>query len=439
MHRGAPPARAGVRHPGGRVLRVAKLRKGGHGYYLEVAGHGTGTGIEAPGRWLGTGAAALGLRGEVHGDALGALLRGDDPQTSRRLGRSHDRVTVAAFDLSFCAPKSVSMLHALGTPDVAAEVRAAHVNAVDAALHYVEGRAVAVRRRADGALVPVAAEAVASAGFVHRVSRALDPHLHSHVVTANLGRGPEGTFSALDGRGLYAHAPAAGALYHAHLRHELTTRLGVAWEPLRRGRGDVAGITPEARGAFSQRAAAIAEHLSARGLGGPRAKDIAAHATRPARDPHVGADDLRPTWEARARAVGLGPDDLGAVIDRVPRRGGPGPEPALGSTVARALERRGPTTTRRDIVRAWCGSLPQGAPAAAVEQAADRLLESMPPIAAHSGRLERRGVGERRHVVPGREIAPGRSELERLLAARGMEMAAVAERPMARDLGLGLG
>ena len=42
---------------------------------------------------------------------------------------------------------------------------------------------------------------MASAGFVHRVSRALDPHLHSHVVMANLGRGPEGTFTALDGRG----------------------------------------------------------------------------------------------------------------------------------------------------------------------------------------------------------------------------------------------
>jgi conjugative relaxase-like TrwC/TraI family protein len=421
---------------------------GGHAYYLEVAGNGTGTGIEAPGRWLGTGAAALGLRGEVRADALGAVCQGDDPMTGQRLGRFHHRVTVAAFDLSFCAPKSVSLLHALSPPEVAVEVRAAHVHAVDAALDYVERRAVAVRRPTSGALVPVAADAVATAGFVHRVSRALDPHLHSHVVMANLGRGPEGSFTALDGRGLYAHTPAAGALYHAQLRHELTTRLGVAWEPLRNGRADIAGIGGEARGAFSQRAAAIAEHLSQRGLASPRARVIAAHATRPERDTYRSADDLRPSWEWRARAVGLDPGHLAEVLDRVSRRPGPGPDPALGEVVAEQLGRRGPTATRRDVVRAWCGSLPAGAPAAAVEVEADRLLETMAPTAAHAGRAENRGVGERRHVVGGRQLgrdtpAPQRGELERLLAARGMAMPAGPERGAGRvpgdDFGFGIG
>ena len=317
------------------------------------------------------------------------------------------------------------------------------MHAVDAALHYVERRAVAVRRPVAGTLVPVPADAVAAAGFVHRVGRALDPHLHSHVVMANLGRGPEGKFSALDGRGLYAHSPAAGALYHAQLRHELTARLGVAWEPLRHGRADVTGIGPEARGAFSQRAAAIAEHLSARGLGGPRARAIAGHATRPARDVNRGADDLRPLWETRARALGLGPHELGAVVDRVPRRPGPGPDPAHGEVVAEELGRRGPTVTRRDVVRAWCGSLGQGAPATAVEEAADRLLESMPTTPAHVDRVERCGVGERRYVVGARELTRPRSELELLLAARGMDMAVGPERGPGRtrgeDLGLGLG
>ncbi|HXQ90325.1 MAG TPA: MobF family relaxase [Acidimicrobiales bacterium] len=420
------------------MLRVAKLRKGGHAYYLEVAGNGAGTGIEGPGRWVGSGAGVLGLGGEVTADALGAVLQGDDPMTGRRLGRSHHRVTVAGFDLSFCAPKSVSMLHALGPPEVAAEVHAAHVHAVGAALDYVERRAVAVRRPSADVLVPVAAEAVACAGFVHRVSRALDPHLHSHVVMANLGRGPEGTFSALDGRGIYAHAPTAGALYHAQLRHDLTARLGVTWEPLRNGRADVAGIGLEARGAFSQRAAAIAQHLAARGLGSPRARAVASHVTRPERDVHRGADDLRPRWQARARAVGLGPAHLEAVLDRAPRRPGPAPDPALGEAVAEELGRRGPTTTRRDIVRAWCASLPGGAAVVAVEEAADRLVQCMEPIAAHAGRVEHRGVGERRHVVDARELNHT-GELERLLAARGMKMAVVPDRGVARGFGLGLG
>jgi hypothetical protein len=335
------------------------------------------------------------------------------------------------------------MLHALSPPDVAGEVRAAHVHAVDAALGYVERRAVAVRRPAAGALVPVQADAVASAGFVHRVSRALDPHLHSHVVMANLGRGPEGNFTALDGRGIYAHAPAAGALYHVQLRHELTRRLGVTWEPLRDGRADVAGIGPEARRAFSQRSAAIAEHLAERGLRGPRARDIAGHATRPERDTGRAVEDLRPLWMSRAHAVGLDPDDLAGVVDRVPRRAGPSPDPSLGEEVAEELGRRGETVTRRDVVRAWCESLGEGAPALAVEEAADRLLQSMAPTEAHASRVERRGVGERRHVVGSRDITRQRSDLERLLAARGMEVARVPERIGTRvvgdDFGLGLG
>ena len=245
--------------------------------------------------------------------------------TAERLGRFHDRVTVTAFDLTFSAPKSVSLLHASSSLPVADAGGAAHGQAVGAALDYVERRAVAVRRRADGVALPEPADAVASAGFVHRVSRALDPHLHTHVVLANLGRGPDGAFSALDGRGLYAHAAAAGALYHVQLRHELTARLGVAFEPLQGGRADVAGIGVDVRRAFSQRAAAIAEHLAARGLGGSRASTIAGHATRPSRDPTKSADQLRPWWEERARHAGLDPERLTTVLDRVPRRAGPRP------------------------------------------------------------------------------------------------------------------
>ncbi len=428
------------------MLRVAKVRAGGHAYYLEVAGGPTAPGVEAPGRWLGTGAKALGLAGTVDGDALAAVLRGDDPVTGRRLGPTHHRVTVAAFDLSFCAPKSVSLLQALGPPEVSGAVRAAHGAAVGAALDYVERRALAVRRNDGGVAVPVAVDAVASAGFLHRVSRALDPHLHTHVVVANLGRDSAGRFSALDGRGVYAHGAAAGALYHAQLRHELTRRLGVAWEPLHRGRADVAGIGAEARAAFSRRSAAIADHLAQRGLAGPRANAIAGHATRPARQAGLSADDLRPGWERRARAVGLGPERLGAVLDRVPRRERDHPGVDRGLAVVEELWARGPSATRRDVVRSWCAALPAGAPAAEVEAAADRLMGSWPATDAHAGRIERPGVGERRRMIDGRvlgvpDVARHRDGIEHLLARRGMAVAPgpVVARGRHDDLGMGLG
>ncbi len=211
----------------------------------------------------------------------------------------------------------------------------------------------------------------------------LSPHLHSHVVVVNLGRAPDGTWSALDGRGIYAHAQAAGALYHAHLRHELTVRLGVGWDPPRNGRADITGIGPEVRRAFSRRAAAIEAHLAERGLlgerSGPRmgpgqgpnpsrrARTVAAFATRAPRDPGLVPESLRGWWEERARETGLSPRLLEATLDRVPRplgRSGEEREVSAEKGAQRAAEavlvELGRSVTRRDAVRAWCsGTAPR--------------------------------------------------------------------------------
>jgi hypothetical protein len=83
---------------------------------------------EAPGYWLGTASAELGLRGEVTGEALASLLRGRSPADGASLmGRNVEPdKRVAGFDLTFSAPKSVSLLFGLGQPEVSEAVRAAH-------------------------------------------------------------------------------------------------------------------------------------------------------------------------------------------------------------------------------------------------------------------------------------------------------------------------
>jgi hypothetical protein len=322
-------------------------------------------------------------------------------------------------------------------------------------MSYVERRALAVRRRAPATAVPVptAVDGVAAAGFVHRVSRALDPHLHTHVVVANLGRGPEGSWSALDGRGVYAHASATDALYHVHLRYELTRRLGVVWDPPDRGRADICGIGPEVRRQFSRRAAEITAHLAERDLTSGRARTVAGFATRAEKDPLLGADDLRPQWKDRAVAVGLGPRRLEAVLDRAPRRPAPvldegGPhQTALDTAVIDVLGGLRRDVTRRDVVRAWGRSLADGLPARSVEDAADRLLEQMSPE-RWRGERDGPGVAERRHEVRSptlerqadtdrRRAELERSQLSRLLAGRGIGLDRTADRHP--DIGLGLG
>lgn len=436
------------------MLRVAKVRAGGHAYYLEVAG-ATGTGIEAPGRWMGSGAPPMAMSGRVGADELAAVLAGEHPRTGEVLGTARSQVRVAGFDMTFSAPKSVSLLHALGDPEVVDAVAAGHEEAVRAAMSYVERRALAVRRRGPAApvAVPTSVDGVAAAGFVHRVSRALDPHLHTHVVVANVGRGPEGEWSALDGRGVYAHASATDALYHVHLRDELTRRLGVSWDPPDRGRADIAGIGPEVRREFSRRAAEIAAHLAERELASGRARTVAGFVTRADKDPLLGADDLRPEWEGRALAVGFSPRRLDAVLDRSPRAAPLGVERhgdrlGLGAAMSGVVDNLHDVVTRRAVVRECGRAVAAGAPATRVEEAADRLLEEMRPAPGHGGDHDGPGVAERRHEVRSPTLERGddshrrraeieRSELSLLLSGRAMALDRTTDRRP--DLGPGLG
>jgi hypothetical protein len=193
----------------GRVDAIDSIGEGGEEYYLG--------GTDAPGVWLGTGSAQLGLAGAVDGPELRSVLAGLDPRDGTPLRSGRGGVRVAAFDLTSSAPKSVSVVFGVGDREVRDAVRRAHERAVREALAYVEQSAAFVRRGLAGAEV-MQADGLVAAGFRHRTSRVGDPQLHTHVLVANLGRGTDGRWSALDGRRIYAHARTASFVYQAVLR-----------------------------------------------------------------------------------------------------------------------------------------------------------------------------------------------------------------------------
>ena len=120
------------------------------------------------------------------------MWSGLDPVTGEQLGRFTNR-EIGGFDLSLRAPKSVSLLFAFGVPEVSSEVRDAHDAAVAAAFGYLEANAAGTRTGRGGQqMEPV--DGFVAAMFRHRTSRAGDPHLHTHVLVANLA-------AAADGRG----------------------------------------------------------------------------------------------------------------------------------------------------------------------------------------------------------------------------------------------
>jgi conjugative relaxase-like TrwC/TraI family protein len=324
----------------GRVDRGASVASGVEDYYVG--------GTEPAGRWLGRLGAELGLAGEVGAARLKQILDPPEAGASRRAAKGR----VPGFDLTFSAPKSVSVVFGVGGDRLQAEIAGAHGVAVEAALGYLERDALAVRRGHGGRRSLDAAGFVAAA-FDHRTSRAGDPQLHTHVLVANRTRGVDGKWSALDGRLLYRHAKTAGFLYQAVLRSELSRRLEVGWTAPARGVSEVEGVPAHVSRAFSRRRVEIEAELERRGVAGRAAGQVAALSTRRAKDYRVAPERLMPEWRARAEELGFGRDELNALFGHARVRDQPSDQGAVFRELAGAsgLTAARSTFTRRDVLQ----------------------------------------------------------------------------------------
>lgn len=245
------------------MLTIGKLGVGQERYYLDKVAEGaedyySGEG-EAEGRWMGDAAEELGLDGEVGPDQLKAMLTGRNPVDGEPLVGMRgvpSKGSVPGFDLTFSAPKSVSLLWALGGAETGAEVSRAHERSVEAALSYMQREACWTRRGAGGSEF-VMGNGYLAAAYLHRSSRNGDPQLHTHVLMANATRGPDGRWTRLYHPAIYDHAKTAGYIYEAQLRHELSRSLGVRWQEVRNGIAEIEGYADEHLRAFSTRRAEI--------------------------------------------------------------------------------------------------------------------------------------------------------------------------------------
>ena len=440
------------------MLSVAKLTLGQESYYeQQVAGglddYYAGRG-ESPGVWAGREAEGLGLLGVVGEGDLGTLLRGVNPADDARLrspvrGRTitvrrldietgewreeQKRLApVSGYDLVFSCPKSVSLLHALTDDErVRRELSEAHEAAWQAALAYLEREACVVRRGHAGA-VREHGQGFVAAAFRHRTSRAQDPHLHTHVIVANMARAADGEWRALDGEAiLKTYRLAAGYLYEAQLRHEVTQRLGLRWTEPVKGMADLEAVPEEVVRAFSTRRQSLVEHMQAHGTEGFIAARIAALATREAKA-QVDLPRLREEWQARAAEHGLGRRELCGLVDlsrersvRVDR----GPITTRLFALDRLVEKQ-TTFTMPELVCAVAGSLRDGGTAEQVLDTAAELLR-LPGIELLSPELS---PGQPARFTTRELLEVERAALELALAGRGTDAPCVDERILRRAL-----
>jgi conjugative relaxase-like TrwC/TraI family protein len=237
------------------MLSIGKLgAAGGAEYYLDkmansVDDYYLGRG-EAPGQWVGKAAAGLGLVGQVDPEDLRNLLAGRSLD-GEALGVQVQPGRRPGYDLTFSAPKGVSLLWAFGAPDVRGAISAGHDRAVASVIDHLSAEACFARRGRGGAQL-IEANGFIGAAFRHRTSRAGDPQLHTHVVVPNLVEGSDGRVSAPDGRQLYLWQKTAGTLYRSALRAELTP-LRLAWDFRGNGLSELRDVPQAILKAFSKR------------------------------------------------------------------------------------------------------------------------------------------------------------------------------------------
>jgi conjugative relaxase-like TrwC/TraI family protein len=429
------------------VADVAKLAVGREDYYTRelaadheayLSGHG-----ESPGRWYGAGATTLGLQGEASVVGFRRMFEGRHPDTGELLGRPHGRGAVPAFDIVLRPTKSVSILYGLGDPAIGRAVLAAHHAGVAEAVAYLDEQVGT--RRGHAGVQHVPGGGLLSVGFDHRTSREGDPLLHTHLVVANRTQGPDGRWTALDGRDLYRHRLAADAIYRATYQHELARILGVEWTAAdRHGNRELAGIPDELLRAFSKRADQIdleVERLEAEGRARtPRLVKWAVHATRKPKD-HQAPETLYERWRAEAAERGMDPD---ALVRRMTGRTRDQDRGMSNLAAKRAFNRlAGPdgltaqasTFARQDLIAALGGEL-AGATRTELEELADRFLsERAVAVVADRALEERRWSTPELLAVEQRLVtaAVDRAGEQTAVASHGAIRAALAAHPTAGE------
>jgi conjugative relaxase-like TrwC/TraI family protein len=312
-------------------------------------------------------------------------------------GRAFTERSAHGFDLTFSAPKSVSLIRALGGDDVIAKaVEQAHNYAVGEALEYLHQHAgyTRVHNPDTGYKDLVRLPGLVMAAYQHETSREGDPHLHTHVLLPNRQARADGTLVSIDSKSMYHEAKAAGIVYQVTLRHQLVELAGLECERAdpHTGMADLAGVDRKTIDPWSQRntdlRAWAAEHLTLDEGAEPSAAQLSAaqKATRPIKPEHLSWAQLRQLWADDERGFHI---DAAAQQQARQHRQQPFNLDQLARDAAADINHA--ACTRADLIETIGARLPSSIadgpgvpPRFVIEGIADRIgIRISPPRLAH--------------------------------------------------------
>jgi conjugative relaxase-like TrwC/TraI family protein len=304
------------------VLSVAPLSQG-PGYYLDLANiNYYAEGGEPLPTWHGTMAKEFGLSGVASEQEVRRACAGYDPTSGEALVQNAgSEKRNPGHDLTFSAPKSVSVAWATADEAMRKAIQIQQDKAVRDALDFLEAKAGYARVGRNGEQVVKAP--LLFALFEHGTSRAMDPQLHTHALGINLTMHADGRCTAIDSTHLYHWKMAAGAVYRASLAEGMQ-QLGFGVEQTRVGSSigfELKHIPKDIMEEFSKRRAEIEEQLKLKAgsldAASPKYAEMVAKETRRTKDAEKPRSELIEGWRETAATFGVTPAYLNAI--REPR------------------------------------------------------------------------------------------------------------------------
>jgi conjugative relaxase-like TrwC/TraI family protein len=268
-------------------------------HYFMQDNHRPGSDVAELSRWYGQGAIALSCPEVVNEIAFSNILSGLAPTGESLPGRQIHPQHQAGIDLTFNAPKSVSLAALMGEQEA---LIAAHTQAIAHTLQIVEQRYAYTRLCEQGQRQLVPTQNLVIAAFQHETSRAHDPHLHTHCVVANLTQIANGEWRTIETTGIYRDRSFLSALYTNALADQIR-QLGYEITVRPNSHFELAGYALEQLQHFSKRRQQILNLVGESAT--PAMKQWACLATRPRKILNIDTAELNEWWQTQNSALQL--------------------------------------------------------------------------------------------------------------------------------------
>jgi conjugative relaxase-like TrwC/TraI family protein len=288
-------------------IKKLSSAKQASGYYKQADYYTKGQeGVDISSSWLGKGAEELGLEGFVDHQQFEAILAGVLPD-----GTILDQPNrVVGWDLTFSAPKSVSVMALAGGDE---RLLDAHMEAVKDALQFAQDEFAVTRKTEDGDTFIEKTGNLLVSAFTHTTSRALDPALHTHSLIMNATKNQDGEWRALESNTFFDNRILLGLVYQTSLSQRAAELGYDIIRDDRTGQFDLAEVPRAVIDEFSQRRQQIEKAADEQGISHSDAQGMEQVAlnTRNTKQ-NVPTSQVTSDWDARINTLDF---DYQAIID----------------------------------------------------------------------------------------------------------------------------